>query len=296
MRDAQGRFLPDFIGIGPGRTGTTWLHRVLASRADLPRNIKETGFFSARFAKGIDWYAWHFRHATSARKIGEISPYFNRPRARERIKELLPDCKLICTLRNPVDHAYSVYKLMRHYVWTRTDLEQTLEHRPHLDQANRYSEHLKGWFDLFGRENVLVTNYDELRESPQTYLNAICDFLSIEPIELAADQSARNDLNAFSRAPRNRHLAQNARHVLFWLREHRAYRTANTLDRLGVWAYCYGRGEPFPPLSPELETKLIERWTPEIEGVEELLGWDLSHWKIPRASRRTIAVAESSAA
>jgi hypothetical protein len=282
MRDAMGRLLPDFIGIGPGRTGTTWLHQMLAGHVDLPDGIKETGFFGPRFDKGFDWYAWHFRNATGERKIAEISPYFNRMRARERIKEHLPDCRFICTLRNPVDHAYSVYKLMRHYVWTRTSLEETLEQRPHLDQSNRYCFNLKAWFKTFGREKVLVTNYDELKASPQAYLDRICDFVGIENILLPRTTSLEDNVNGFSRAPRSRHLAQNARHVLFWLRDHRAYRSANLLERIGVWRYCFGRGEPFPRLTPELERKLIARWLPEIDELEELLDWDLSHWKTPR--------------
>jgi hypothetical protein len=281
MRDAEGRLLPDFIGIGPGRTGTTWLHRVLSGHVDLPNGIKETGFFGPNFSKGMDWYASHFRHADGSRKLAEVSPYFTRPRARERIKQYLPECKLICTIRNPVDHAYSVYKLMRHYVWTRTSMEETLAQRPHLEEANQYAVNLRGWFDLFGRENVLVTRYDELCDAPQVYLNRICDFVQIQPIVIG-QSLRRDDVNAFARAPRNRHLAQNARHVLFWLRSHRAYRTANLMDRLGVWRYCFGGGEKFPPLSIELERKLIAHWLPEVERLEAMLGWDLSAWKKPR--------------
>lgn len=283
MRDEKGRFLPDFIAIGPGRTGTTWLHQVLSGSVDLPHGIKETGFFGPYFSNGIDWYANHFRYATGARKIAEVATYFHRPPAPARIKQLLPDCKLICTMRNPVDHAYSVYKLMRHYVWTRTGFEETLETRPHLDQANQCVSHLKGWFNLFGRENVLVTNYDELRRSQKAYLDRICNFVGIEPIPVS--ENARDDVHAFERAPRNRHLAQNARHVLFWMRQHGYYGTVNTLEKVGAWRYCFGRGEPFQPLSIELQQKLIARWLPEIEGLEQMLGWDLSSWKTPREVR-----------
>lgn len=288
MRDPQGRMLPDFLGIGPGRTGTTWLHQALEGHVDLPHGIKETGFFGVRFSKGIDWYAQHFRYASGERKIAEISTYFIRPHAPERVKQLLPKCRLICTLRNPVDHAYSVYKLMRCYVWTRVSFEEALARSPNLDETNRYAFHLKRWFDLFGRENVLVTNYDELRASPQAYLDRICDFVGIERISLAG-RNLRDDVHSFARAPRNRHLAQNARHVLFWLRDHSAYRTTNTLARLGVWRYCFGRGEPFPALGEELEEKLIARWMPEVVATEELLGWDLSAWKVPRARRKPSA-------
>lgn len=72
MRDPQGRMLPDFLGIGPGRTGTTWLHQALEGHVDLPHGIKETGFFGVRFSKGIDWYAQHFRYASGNRKVEEF--------------------------------------------------------------------------------------------------------------------------------------------------------------------------------------------------------------------------------
>ena len=69
-------------------------------------------------------------------------------------------------MRNPVDRIYSVYKLMRHYGWVRRGtLDEVLQSRPNLGGGNRYAAHLKTWFDTFGRENVLVTMYDELRDA-----------------------------------------------------------------------------------------------------------------------------------
>ena len=70
------RRLPEIIGAGPGRTGTTWLHRVLEGHVDLPWGVKETQFFNTFYDKGIDWYAHHFRYATGQRKIVEICPSF----------------------------------------------------------------------------------------------------------------------------------------------------------------------------------------------------------------------------
>ena len=60
----------------PAGTGTTWLHRVLEGRVDLPYGVKETQFFTNYYDKGIEWYARHFRYATGERKIVEICPYF----------------------------------------------------------------------------------------------------------------------------------------------------------------------------------------------------------------------------
>ena len=111
--------LPEIIGAGPGRTGTTWLHRVLEGRVDLPYGVKETQFFNTFYDKGIDWYARHFRYATGERKIAEICPYFFHPLAPARIKAHIPNCRIITTLRDPVDHSFSAYKLVLHFAWAR---------------------------------------------------------------------------------------------------------------------------------------------------------------------------------
>jgi hypothetical protein len=41
-----------------------------------------------------------------------------------------------------------------------------------------------------------------------------------------------------------------------------------------------GRGELFPPLCSKLETKLRDRFRPEVEQLENLLGRDLSVWRV----------------
>lgn len=271
--------LPEFIGLGPGRTGTTWLHRVLEGRVNLPYGVKETQFFSTFYNKGIGWYAYHFRYADAHRKTAEICPYFADPLARDRIKEYLPGCRFILTFRDPVERAYSAYKLMRRYVWARGSFEEVFANRPHLVRGNRYASLLRGWFEKFGRENFLVTLYDDLRAEPQPYLDRVCGFMGIEPIALMDGARAGGDVNAYQRSPRNRRLAQNARHVLYWLRGRQAYGTINLLERAGMWEFCFGRGDEFPPLSPEIDARMRQFFLPEIEALELLINRDLSAWK-----------------
>ena len=131
----------------------------------------------------------------------------------------------------------------------------------------------------------MVTIYDELRSDPQAYVNRVTDFMGIERIALSARPSIGDDVNSFSRAPKNRKLARNALKFMYWLKGHQAYGLINQLERAGVWEFCAGRGEPFPPLTPEQDARLRERYHPEVEALEEMLMIDLSAWKKPRASR-----------
>jgi hypothetical protein len=287
MSPSTRRRLPEIIGAGPGRTGTTWLHRVLEGRVDLPYGVKETQFFNTFYHKGIEWYARHFRYASGERKIVEICPYFFYPQAPERIKTHIPDCRIITTLRDPVDHTFSAYKLVVHFAWAHGSFDEVLKTRPNLGSGNRYALHLKIWFDLFGRENVLVTMYDELRANPQSYLDRVTAFMDIERIALSERPEIRDDIHSFARVPRSRKLARNARKLMYCMQGHQAYRAINLLERAGVWDFCYGRGEPFARLTPEQERSLRERYLPEVEALEELLGIDLSVWKKPQARRAT---------
>ncbi|MGH7923251.1 MAG: sulfotransferase family protein [Candidatus Binatus sp.] len=281
--------LPEILGIGPGRTGTTWLHRVLEGHVNLPYGVKETQFFRTFYDKGLEWYARHFRYATEDRKVVEICPYLLNPPAVERIKLHIPNCRAIATLRNPVDHTYSVYKMVCHYGWSHGTLDEVLKSRPDLGGANRYAFHLKEWFDTFGRENVLVTFYDELLADPQRYLNQVTDFMEIERIALSERSEIGDNVNSFERAPKNYKLARRATRLRYWLWRRQAYGAINLLERAGVWDFCYGRGDPFGRLTPEQKESLRERYLPEVEELEELLGVDLSGWKEPTARRATVA-------
>jgi Sulfotransferase domain len=274
--------LPSIIGAGPGRTGTTWLHRVLEGHVDLPYGVKETQFFSRYYDKGIDWYARHFRYATGTRPIVEICPYLFDQNAPDRIKTHIPNCRVITTLRDPVEHSYSDYKMLVHYAWVRGPLEDVLASRPGLGGGNRYAMRLRKWFDNFGRENVLVTMYDELRAQPQTYLDRVTDFMGIERIALSAKSDISDDVHSFARAPKSRRLARRATRLMYWFKARQYYGAINLLDRVGVWDYCHGRGEPFARLTPEQDALLRAKYLPEVEALEDLLAIDLSAWKKPR--------------
>lgn len=283
----HGRYrLPDFLGVGPGRTGSSWLHEVIKFRADMPANAKEVHFFSRYYGKGIDWYAWHFRNAHGDRPVGEICPYFARPECRQRVKLHLPDCKIICTLRDPVDRLYSHYKLMRHDVRTRAPFMEMFNKGPEIGNPNKYATHLTEWFRLFGRDRVLVLFYFELRENPQRYVDRVCDFIGAQRIDISQIGMAGERVNAFDRAPKSYRLARRARRWRMFLRRHDFYRTLNFFHDAGVWDFCGGRGEKFPPLTPE-EDAVVRQWfLPDVEALEKLLGCDLIRWKTPRKAEK----------
>jgi Sulfotransferase family len=274
--------LPDFLGVGPPRAATSWLDAVLRGHVGLPREIKEVDFFIENYARGIDWYMRYFRDCDPNLPAGEICPSYYSPIGRERIALHIPHCRIICTFRDPVEWRYSFYKLALRNAWTSDDFETWVAKNP----VNAHSG-LKAWFETFGRERVLVLIHDDLEADAQSYLERVCDFIGIAPIAIAESPIGARRVNTFSAPPRNQRLARKARKLRDWLKAREAYGAINLIGRTGLWRYCFEGGEDFGPLSRAVESRLRDRFRPEVEALENLIGRDLSPWKNPHADAGT---------
>ena len=278
MRSEAGLRLPHFIAVGPPRTATTWLHEVLTGYVALPAGTKETQFFVWNYDLGIRWYAAHFRNCPPHLPAGEIAPtYFNSAEARARIARHIPQCRIVCTLRDPVERIYSHYKVWRKIGRIKAPFEQAAFNHRQLADYNRYAFHLRQWRDALGPENVLVLIYDDLEADPQRYVESLCSFVGIAPPDLRNSPLARQRVYAVNDAPKSQRLARRGRQVRDRLIRLRLYRLVDALEPL--WDYCSGRGEKFPPLDPDLESRLRERFRSEVTELEQLLQRNLSSWK-----------------
>jgi hypothetical protein len=270
--------LPDFLGIGPPRTATTWLERVLRGRAGLPELVKETQFFVWRYDLGLEWYASHFRNCPPDLPVGELAPtYFDAPLARDRIAHDLPECRIICTLRDPAERLYSHYRLLRKIGYTKSPFEDAaFRHRQLLDTA-RYADHLKGWLDHFDRERVLVLLHDDLIADRQVFFDRVCDFIGIARFDVSKIGSADERIHTAEQAPRSFRTARRAQYIMRKLQRRRFYRLTKFCEPL--FEYCFSGGETFPPLEPELADRIRASLLPQTDALEKLIGRDLSAWK-----------------
>lgn len=269
--------LPEFIGIGPAHAGTTWLHWVLKERVGLPSPKKETHFFDYHYENGIEWYAARFGHCADGLPIGEICPYFPSFKACERIALHIPDCKLICTLRDPVERAYSAYKFALYNGLTRESFEQALETAPSVTAGNHYARHLSHWYEKFGTERVLVSLFEEQRSQPQAYIDKVCEFIGVPTVEVNSLNLPAKATNAHSLMPRNPRMARKGRRAINWFKDRGLDPVVTLLDYIGVWKVCFA-GE-FPRMEPKTEERLRRHYLPEIEALEKLTGYDLGSWK-----------------
>jgi hypothetical protein len=194
----------DFIIIGAQKSGTTSLFKYLAVHPEvyLPPN-KETNFFHKDefYSRGISWFFREFFENVSEDLVwGEASPsYMTNDSVPARIVHHFPDVKLIAILRDPIERAYSHYKMNVRRALEGRQFEEAITMQlktEALDSArSNYSEErncyivwgeygriLTHYLDYFSLEQLLVLFTSDLAESPSYVMQKVYKFLDIESI------------------------------------------------------------------------------------------------------------------
>ena len=271
--------LPSFFIVGPPRTGSSWLHEVLRPHALLPSPSKETRFFDIHFHRGMKWYLAHYELSTEQR-MGEVAPtYFASPLARERIALAVPQAKIVCVFRNPVDRIVSLYRVKRAYGWIPWSFAEAVERDSELIESGRYASTLKLWRRSFGTPNVMVGIYEDLKANPQGFVNAIADFIGIPRFPLADWQYGFVHDSDRMTQPRSYYRTRTATVAANWFKARRMDRVVSAFKRSSLCNLVLGGGAPFPKLSPELLMQLQKTFQHEVDELEEMLHRDLSQWK-----------------
>ena len=188
--------LPDFLGIGTQKGGTTTLHRLLREHPQifLPE-FKEVHFFSLHSEKPTSWYASHYKNAKKDMIKGDITPlYIFDPKSPGLIKKVLPNVKIIALLRDPVERTLSqIYHSKRHGFEPLNPADALKMEKERLENGNEYSfqkhsylarsryiEQLERYEKLFPRENILIIKSEKFFANESTSWIQIQQFLGLE--------------------------------------------------------------------------------------------------------------------
>lgn len=283
--EARYRGLPSFLIVGPPRTGTTWLHAILSSRARLPEPTKETRFFDRHFERGPVWYLKHFPAARDERPVGEVAPtYFASPNARERIAALLPDAKVVITFRHPVQRLVSMYRMKRAYGIIGWSLDEALERDSELISSSRYATHLREWQSLFAPEQLRICLYDELSSDPQGFIDRVTKHVGIPRFTLEKSQLDQVFSAGRMTAPKSLLATRAATSMAEWCKARRFDAVVAGVRNSSLLKLFVGGGTPFPEVPSHTLDKIADLVTPEIEALEGILNKDLTAWKRSPAS------------
>ena len=284
--------LPNFLIGGAGKSGTTTLWAVLRRHPQvfMPR-VKDVSFFSSDVAPrsvyhhGLDWYGALFAGAEGRIAVGEASvAYLYDPESPRLIQKHLGMPRMVFIFRDPCERTYSHYWQERKRGVRLPPFDDLMQTEPELFErmlrSGRYATHLGRYLEYFPRERVLALRYEHLRDTPALLYRSVCEFLEIDPAHMPGDTARRSNPAALPR---------------FDFLEHRVLRSARLLrvaralvpGRLYPWARTALTGlkrlnrveTAYRPMSSASRARLLDRFLPEIEGTEQLLGWDLAAWK-----------------
>ncbi len=202
------RKLPEFLIIGAQKGGTSSLAYYLRQhpRLFLPK-VKEVHYFDRFFDRALSWYRRFFPFQFSKSITGEATPYYLfHPQVPYRVKDSLPNVKLIVLLRDPLERAYSHYSmekrrgtetlpfeeaLEREKERTRGEMEKLLREEKYHSSAlqqysyiarGRYHEQLERWFRHFSWEQFLILKSEDLFQDPKGELAKVYDLLGVDHI------------------------------------------------------------------------------------------------------------------
>ncbi len=264
------RSLPSFFIIGPPRTGTTWLHEVLSRRAVLPSPTKETRFFDAHFHRGIDWYLAHFT-PTEGNQVGEVAPtYFASYHARERIARLIPEARVLCTFRDPLDRVLSLYRMKRAYGMIPWGFAEALRKDPELIESGKYATHLKEWLRVLGRDQVMPMFYEDLKGDPQVYVDKIAHFISLPRFDISHEENCNLHGTEKMTHPRNYLLTRAASQTADWLKARQLDHVVTSFKKSPLVNLVLGGGTNFEGIPQESAERVYELFQSEIEELETM--------------------------
>ncbi len=218
-RFAGKRTLPDFFVVGPMKSGSSDLAvSLMLHPAIIPPLAKE--FFLPNPTTWKIYYPTKRAKNRIKRIHGNalspyLAPFLHWMEMTYRVSQVIPDAKIILTLRDPVQRFYSHWKW--EYFWAGKHSASTLpflgsfnafvdcalEMFPHYPmytacgfqalQASIYWKAVKFWIDCFGRESVLVLDMGQYFQDRNRLLRKIQEFVEIPFYEIPATDVKTNE-------------------------------------------------------------------------------------------------------
>lgn len=289
---------PSFFLVGAAKSGTTTLYHAMRHHSDiyLPEvkephvyaylaDPKAVGPLYADEAAARKDYRELYSDVGDQRAVGDASTSnLVVPGAAAAIAEDVPEAKIVVVLRHPVDRAFSHF---RHFAVAggedltnfadavRAEASRQEEGFPFTYRYlgwSRYVEQLRPFFDLFGRERVLVHLYDDLSSDAEAVVRSTFRFLAVEADGPLAPVGRSNEVIASTPVPVRPSSTGRPRGVLRHL-----------VKRLpkGRWEQAMDATpvKPAPELDPAFRAELTEGFADEISQLEDLIGRDLSSWR-----------------
>lgn len=318
--------LPNFFMIGAVRSGTTSVHNYLHQHPDIfMSSVKEPHYFSSDidislfrkdfaatvlfdrdlgyfrhkkvlpdnmeqvYLRKISNYTYLFERAGNEKIIGESSASYLFSRAAPlNIHESIPQARILIILRNPVDRAFSHYKLDLRNGWAKGTFLEAFSRdlcapRKGWGVSNLYLElgmyykQVKRYLELFPKKNVKIILFYELKANPGEALKDIATFLGVDPYFKFDTTVVHNK----GKVPRYGFIPKMTNNLkVLWTR--RRFPIINSLYKIIGKIINDSKAREFLytdfKMTADERRSLIPYFAKDIENLSALIGKDLSHW------------------
>lgn len=298
---------PTFLILGAAKCGTTSLYDYLGQHPDVFfSSPKEPIFFEAQYEKGMEFY-WegYFSDWSGESAIGDARTYnLYLPYVPQRIRESLPDARLIVVLREPGDRAYSHWWHRFTRRIEKKSFEEALKenlglleagprfvgnagieewkkglyrgatgtrHSTYLD-LGYYATQLERYLGLYPREQIKVLLFEDLSQDETALTRELWEFVGVSPEQTLSDAQPKN-------AARE---VVESRLWRFLFRQNQALGFSRLVPqklRTGARELLSGRPSERPPMAAETRKFLSDHFRQQIGRLEELIERDLSAWR-----------------
>lgn len=301
VRDGNTRW-PDFYIVGAPKAGTTSLFEYLRQHPEIHfSRFKETHFFGSDLTWRkrvvprqvvLDAYV----DAPQETLLGDASVfYLVSTQAATEIHEANPEARIIAMIRNPLTMIPSLYQQgirtgdeTQYMLAKAMDLEPSrkggnLDMSPdnpgvmqqlYYSEIARYSDQLARFFDAFGRNRVLVIEFDAFVREPTATVSKVFEFLGLA--NMAIEVERHNE----AWTPRNWLLVRVFRHPFGPLRMlWRAVLPARVRRRILLGAESLVFKKAKTEVSPEDRRRIAKLYASDVAKIEAMTGLDLDAWR-----------------
>lgn len=215
----------DFIIMGTQKGGTTALATNISKHPEIYIDgntnpfKSEIHYFDIKLYKGLDWYKSHFNY--NKKMVGDKTPdlmYLDH--TFPYIQSINPYIKIILILRNPIERAFSSWKLVKKYFNETRSFKDAIQDEiknklhenktfntgmTHYLQKGLYYKQILNILQWFSKDNLLVLISENVKKNMNSEYNKIYKFLNVKllnnikyKLEFISDDKSEIDINVYN--------------------------------------------------------------------------------------------------
>lgn len=291
-------YLLNFMLVGAAKSGTTTIADCLEQHPDVfMASMKEPNYFSnvSILINSKEDYCALFKNHKGEKAVGEASSsYLFIPETAKNIYSELGKIKIIISLRNPVTRAFSNWNHVKQHKKMETlpfkealEMEETrYQNRQGLDwwpglmyfRTGLYHDQVERYFNQFGQDNVFVLIFERFITDPYRWCKQLYRFLEVDP-----DFTPQIDQVNKSHEPRFQFLydfVSPPPKLLLEIYNQLPGTLKTTIYEIISKLHRANRKDTSTSnrIPEDLSNQLLEKYLPDINKLENLLGYKINEW------------------